>query len=161
MEKKKILIYGYGNPGRMDDGLGNEFVNLCEQHLKEFNEFIQIETDSNYQLNIEDAEIISQYDFVFFTDASQENIENYSFTKVDPDKAQIEFTMHAVSVSYIVHIARTIYDKIPKAYLIHIKGYEWEFQEGITMRASENLNKAFMFFKKILKDLNSVDKYIS
>ena len=27
---KKILIYGYGNPGRMDDGLGNQLIDLLD-----------------------------------------------------------------------------------------------------------------------------------
>ena len=61
----KILFYGYGNPGRQDDGLGIMFIEQIEQWIKDEN-LENIETDSNYQLNIEDAEIISHKDFVIF-----------------------------------------------------------------------------------------------
>ena len=30
---KKILIYGYGNPGRQDDGLGTMLVERLEQRV--------------------------------------------------------------------------------------------------------------------------------
>lgn len=30
----KILIYGYGNPGRQDDGLGNEFIKRMEKWVR-------------------------------------------------------------------------------------------------------------------------------
>jgi Ni,Fe-hydrogenase maturation factor len=55
MKDKKVLIYGYGNPGRRDDGLGIKMSELIA-HWSEAHHLEQIEVDSNYQLNIEDAE---------------------------------------------------------------------------------------------------------
>ncbi len=99
-EDSQILIYGYGNPGRTDDGLGNEFINRIEKWIKE-NELKGIEVDSNYQLNIEDADIISKNNYVIFVDASEEDIDDYIFTKVEPSNASVEFTMHAVSSAFV------------------------------------------------------------
>ena len=42
-----------------------------------------IETDSNYQLNIEDAARISAFDLVIFADATKENIKGYAFTSLE------------------------------------------------------------------------------
>ena len=77
----QILIYGYGNPGREDDGLGIELVNKLEGWAAE-NQLSDIEFDNNYQLNIEDAEVISQKDLVIFADASEEEIEDFCFSVV-------------------------------------------------------------------------------
>ncbi len=146
---KKILLYGYGNPGRMDDGLGNVFINEITAWINDKG-IENIQVDSNYQLNIEDAEAISIQDIVIFIDASQENIEDFVITKVNPSDAKIEFSMHAVSTAYILSLCEKIYKKSPETYLIHIKGYEWDFAEILTEKAAANLNKALNFLKEKL-----------
>ncbi len=150
----KILLYAYGNPGRQDDGLGNSFIDIMAEWIKE-QEINHVFTDSNYQLNIEDAEVISNYDEVYFVDASLENIDSFIITEVSPSDAKIEFSMHAVSSAYILDLCNKIYHKTPKTFLIHIKGYEWDFQEGITYKALSNLERTVAFMKeKIIAELN-------
>jgi hydrogenase maturation protease len=151
---KKILFYGYGNPGRQDDALGISFVDEMEKWVAE--EGIEnISFESNYQLNIEDAEEISGYDLVIFSDASMEPIESFEFNKVQRSDAQVEFTMHAVSVSFVVDLCYKMYNKAPDAYLVHLKGYEWEldFDKGLTEQAALNLQDALEFMKKKLREL--------
>ncbi len=147
-EKLQILIYGYGNPGRQDDGLGNHFVEKVKTWAEE-NRLSNISFDSNYQLNIEDAAEISDKDIVIFVDASIEDIESFELDEITPD-AKVEFSMHAVSASYVVHLCRDIYQKSPKSFLLHVKGYEWEFMEGITEKALKNFEKAFEYMKPML-----------
>ncbi len=141
---KTTLVYGYGNPGRQDDGLGAAFIQKMERWIQqeERNEFV---TDCNYQLNIEDAELISTVDRVIFVDASIEPIETFAFTSIDPDPARVEFSMHAVSPAFVVDLCRKMFGKAPEAWLLHIKGYEWDFKEELSLTASENLNEAFTF----------------
>ncbi|MBI9038738.1 MAG: hydrogenase maturation protease [Bacteroidales bacterium] len=144
--KLSILFYAYGNPGRMDDGLGNEFVERFELWTKQqgLRNFL---FDSNYQLNIEDAEEISDKDIVVFVDASEEDIEDYLLTEVD-GSSKVSFTTHAASPGYVVQLCEKLYKKKPKVYLLHIKGYEWEFKEGLSQKAEENLVKAIEFIKE-------------
>jgi hydrogenase maturation protease len=143
---KKILIYGFGNPGRQDDGLGIAFSEMTENWIRE-NNLQNISVDSNYQLNIEDAANISEYDVVIFADASKEDISSYSFTQVEPSP-DVSFTMHAVTPAFVLDLCRKIYQKTPQAFLIHIKGYEWELKEGLTIQANQNLKEAFEFGKE-------------
>ncbi len=138
---KKILIYGYGNPGRQDDGLGI----LCAERIKQWaNEHAShnIDVDMNYQLNIEDAEKISHYDTVIFADASCEKINPYRLVPLKPSQAQLEFTMHAVSPAYVLHLCQTLFGKLPESHLLHIRGYEWGMKEEITDRAEQNLRES-------------------
>lgn len=51
---KKIVVYGYGNTCRQDDTTGVLLAERIENRISKEN-IRQVETDSNYQLNIEDA----------------------------------------------------------------------------------------------------------
>ncbi|MBP6978979.1 MAG: hypothetical protein KBB71_11770, partial [Lentimicrobiaceae bacterium] len=96
---RKILIYGYGNPGRQDDGLGNAFIEEIAVWIRE-NGIQDVELEADYQLNVEDALTIADKEIVILVDASiEEDIEDFKLTRVDPSGASIEFTMHAVSAS--------------------------------------------------------------
>ncbi len=149
-QKKRVLIYGYGNPGRQDDGIGNEMVDMIQNWIKAHH-LTCMQTDSNYQLNIEDAEKISDWDIVVFVDATQEpRINEYKFNAVEPSEAQVEFTMHAVSPAYVVHLANKLFNKTPETYVLAIKGYEYELKEGLTANARLNLEQAFQFLTRQL-----------
>jgi hydrogenase maturation protease len=157
---KKILVYGYGNPGRQDDALANEMIEKISDWIDK--KGIQnVSFDSNYQLNVEDAEVISHYDLVIFVDASIEEINDFILTKVYSSDAKIEFSMHAVSCSYVLDLCNSMYNAKPETYLLHIKGYEWEFLEEMTEDAKANLEKAFHFLCEILADIDSIETKIS
>ena len=149
----KTLIYGYGNPGRQDDGIGARFVELVDAWIAK--EHIQnVFTDSNYQLNVEDSVLIADYDSVIFVDASVSDIESYKLEEVLPDNATIEFTMHAVSTAYVLDLCRKLYNKNPRTYVLHVKAYEFDFVEDLTPQAMQNLQAAFEFIKAfVLKEM--------
>jgi len=143
---KRILIYAYGNPGRQDDGLGNRFIEEMEKWISE-NNISNIELESNYQLNIEDAANISEKDLVIFVDASTEQIEDIYFSIVEPSESRSEFTTHAASPAFILALCIKLYNKHPETYLLQIRGYEWEFKEDLSEMAEKNLEKAVEFVK--------------
>ncbi len=156
------MIYGYGNPGRQDDGLGVFLADQLEEiapkkGLKSMN------FDSNYQLNIEDALTISKYDMVVFADASMEEIQDFSLSRVRPNH-KIEFTMHSTSPEFILYLCQSLYNKYPLTFLIHIKGYEFDFMEPITESAKENLEKSIRFlidsFSKSSMPVDLFDQFI-
>ncbi len=153
-KEKKILVYGYGNPGRQDDGLGAAFVHQLNGWIEENNRD-EVHTDTNYQLNIEDAATIQPYSEVVFVDASTEDIDAFAFDEVKPDSARLEFTMHAVSPAFVVDLCQKIYGLAPPAKLLHIKGYEWDFKEELTGKAQQNLQKAFRFLTHYFSQNNN------
>ena len=148
----RILVYGYGNPGRQDDALG---VLLSEEIAvwAEKENIEEIDTDQNYQLNIEDADKIAQYDIVVFADASVNDIDSYQLDEVVPD-TKTDFSMHSVTPSFVTGLCRAVFKNKPKVFQLQVKGYEWEFMENPTKKASENLSSALNFLKSfIMKQL--------
>jgi hydrogenase maturation protease len=146
----QILIYGYGNPGRQDDGLGIALTERLAVWVSE-NQITGVEFDNNYQLNIEDAATIAQKDLVIFADASEEDIEDFCLSQVD-GSSKVSFTTHAASPGYIVQLCKELFQKEPRVLLLHIKGYEWAFQEGLSERARENLGQALAYMQTLLAD---------
>lgn len=152
----EILIYGYGNPGRQDDGLGIAATQKLEAWASE-NQITGIEFDSNYQLNIEDADAIARKDLVIFADASEEDIEDFCLSRVDGSN-KVSFTTHAASPGYIVRLCKDLFQKEPLVLMLHIKGYEWAFKEGLSERAMENLDRTFGYMQTLLTDPEKVIK---
>jgi hydrogenase maturation protease len=145
----QILVYGYGNPGRQDDGLGIALVSQLEEWAVE-NQITGIRFDNNYQLNIEDAEAISNHDLVIFADASEEEIDDFCLSVVD-GTGKLAFTTHSASPSYILKLCQELFQKDPLVLLLHIKGYNWEFKEGLSQKAKENLKAAYQYMTEILQ----------
>ncbi len=137
----KLLVYGFGNPGRQDDGLGILLAEKWEEWARTYG-IDHIDFEYNYQLNIEDAHTISKYKRVVFVDASVEEIENIKLVKVVPTE-KTEFTMHAMHPGFVLHLCQNLYEKTPEAFLLSIKGYEFEFMEPVTVKAHENMEMAF------------------
>ena len=153
-KQSEILVYGYGNPGRQDDGLGIALVNKIEQA-----QLTNISFDNNYQLNIEDAHNIASYELVIFVDASLDPQDApFSFKLVKP-ATKITFTTHTMGVESVLGLCHEIYSKHPETYLLAIAGYEWEeMKEIISSKAQQNLEKAYKFLLDFIIKRNKEKK---
>lgn len=145
---KKILIYGIGNLARQDDALGILFVEKIKAWAEKY-DYNFIDTDCNYQLNIEDAVQIVNYDTVIFVDASiDKRVKDFLLESVDLSDAKLTFSTHSASPNFIVFLCKQMFNVLPVSYILHIKGYSFEFAEKISTEAEENLQKAVQFFTK-------------
>jgi hydrogenase maturation protease len=134
--EKRVLVLGYGNPGREDDGLGPAFAAEIGQLGRQ-----NVTIVDNYQLMIEDALAVADADVVWFVDADKTCPEPFQIRQLLPAHS-IAFTSHLVKPEVILALAETYYGKTPEAYLLGIRGYGFEFREGLTGRATENLRGA-------------------
>ena len=135
----RTLIYGIGNPGRRDDGLGPKLVSLIEAEGID-----NVDCDSNYQLNIEDALTCSHYDAVVFVDASETTAPPFEFKELEPAR-EIAFTTHELSPASVLALTEELYARRPRAWMLAVRGYEWELAEGLSPRAEINLSAALAF----------------
>jgi len=147
VSKDKILISGYGNPGRQDDGLGPILIEKLEA-----DNLAGIELDSNYQLNIEDAYDMAKAKMVFFVDASIDCKEPFEFNKLDAEST-ITFTTHSMAPGSVLALCQEVFNKDIEAYVLAIRGYEWEFDAPMTAKAESNLDAAYSFIREKLNGL--------
>jgi hydrogenase maturation protease len=132
----RVLVLGYGNPGRQDDGLGPALAaGIAQAGLP------GVTVCDNYQLVVEDAIDVAAHDVVWFVDASLNASEPFEVREITP-AAEIAFNSHAVKPEVILALAETYCGACPAAYLMGIRGYEFAFAEGLTARARQNLRLA-------------------
>ena len=134
-KRPSILIFGFGNPGRQDDGLGIALVDRLEPL-----DLPSCAFEQNYQLNAEDALLIADYDTVIFADASVA-VASVALTEIEPSH-EIGFTTHAMHPSSVVGLCNELYSKFPKCYLLEMRGFLWEMKEGLSPEAEDILKKA-------------------
>lgn len=147
LKDNTVYIYGFGNPGRQDDGMGPAIIKKLED-----DNIAGIVTDCNYQLNIEDAHNISRCSEVIFVDASIDAEEPFSFNRIEPSP-EITFSTHTMSPESVLALCKDLYDKDMEAYIMAIKGYEWDYEEGLSAKASDNFDKAYEFLLKKIEEL--------
>jgi len=132
----RVLVLGYGNPGRQDDGLGPALAVGID-----ILGYPNLTALDNYQLNIEDAIDVAAHDIVWFVDAAKAGPSPYAVHMLSP-AASIEFTSHIVRPEAILAIALQCYGGSPQAFMLAIRGYEFEFVEELTPGAEHNLRDA-------------------
>ena len=143
----RVLVIGYGNPGRLDDGLGPALVEAL-QGLK----LPGVTTDADYQLTVEDAELTARHAFVIFADAAVRGPEPFALRAVRP-ATEASFSTHSVEPGAVLALSRELFGGNPHAYTLAIRGYAFDgFGEELTPGARRNLAAAVAFMREALKD---------
>jgi len=142
----KTLLFGIGNCGRADDGLGWAFLDEIKSYLPDNYNF-----EYRYQLQIEDAELATNYQRVIFIDAHHKHFEKGFIWETCLPKATESFTTHELDPQSVLYLTDSIYNKQPEAYILGITGIKYGLEMGISKTAEENLTNAIEFFtNKIL-----------
>ena len=144
-----ILIYGFGNPGRQDDGLGPALVEELEAWAQA-EKISGVAFDSNYQLNAEDALAVAESREVVFVDAAKAGPAPFEFRKLAPQK-EISFSTHAMSPESVLALADELYGARPPAWLLAIRGESWEPNAAPTAAARFHLAAARDFVQAWLR----------
>ena len=110
-------MIGIGNKGRNDDGLGWEFAEKIEQQ-----QLPNTVCEYRYQLQIEDAHLIGQYETVFFVDASHQPIAKGFEITESKLVNHFYFSSHSQSPETILYLAKELFQKEPIAFTIAIAG---------------------------------------
>lgn len=141
-ETKKILFIGIGNSGRSDDGLGWLMIDYLEKKFEHF-DFLY-----RYQLQIEDAEIISHYSTVIFVDATKEETRHgFYFESCLPNRG-IGLTSHLLEPETILWLEKELYNDGQHRYILGIEGKEWELSLKPSDEGLINLQKAKEFISE-------------
>jgi hydrogenase maturation protease len=147
MNGKRILVIGYGNPGRGDDGLGPALA----ERLEAMN-IPGITVDSDYQLSIEHAAMAAEHDIVVFADADGAAEEPFYLRPLE-EEPYGRFTSHSVAPGEILHIARSCFDAAPAGYLMGMRGEVFEpFTEGLSPSALEGLEAALEYLPRFIAE---------
>ncbi len=145
---QSVLVLGYGNPGRLDDGLGPAFAERI-QTLG----ISGVTVDSDYQLNVEDAALIARHDLVLFADASRDGPEPFEIKTVEARDGGLGFSSHSISAENLLGLAASLFKASTRARMLAIRGYDFDaFGERLSECARANLDAAVIYAERILRE---------
>jgi hydrogenase maturation protease len=136
------MLIGIGNDGRSDDGLGWAFLQAIELDDQFCGPIVY-----RYQLQIEDAELISHARRVVFIDACHHPLPNGYQWQTCERAYDVEYTSHQLSPQTVLFLCQQLYDKTPAANLLLIEGCSWDLQLGLSAAAKIHLEEALRFFQ--------------
>jgi hydrogenase maturation protease len=142
----RVLVLGYGNPGRRDDGVGPAIVEeLAGMGIP------GVTAESDYQLSLEAAADLAEADKAVFVDAALEGPEPFQVRPLSPS-ATIRFSTHAFGPESLLAVCEEAYQRAPEALLVGVRGYEFDIAEGLSSRAQANSRAALEFITRLIQD---------
>ncbi|MFO7589022.1 MAG: hydrogenase maturation protease [Gemmatimonadota bacterium] len=134
---ESVLVLGWGNPGRRDDGLGPRLADWVGALG-----IPGVHAESAYQLQVEHAEAVAQADVVVFVDADASGPAPFLARPLEP-AGRPAFSTHALTPGTVLALAAELFGTRPRAVLLGIRGYAFDgFGERLTRQAEENLRAA-------------------
>ncbi len=144
-----VLLIGFGNPGRGDDGLGPALAQRIAKRA-----LPGIEVKIAFQLTVEHALDVAKVDTVVFADADMASLEPFTFTELSR-AAPGDLDSHNVSPQSVLALAEQLFGASARGFALGISGSEFgEIREGISDPASAHLGAAEAFLLEWLSGLN-------
>ncbi|MEO5343489.1 MAG: hydrogenase maturation protease [Gammaproteobacteria bacterium SHHR-1] len=132
-----MLLIGYGNPGRGDDGLGPALV----ERLKAM-DLPGLSLDADYQLTPEMAADLAAHAQVVFADASREPLPRPKLSPLQP-RPPASFSSHGLQPAEVLYLAQRLFGASTQAFVLAIPGREFDvFREGLSAPARHQLQLA-------------------
>ncbi|MGD8451158.1 MAG: hydrogenase maturation protease [Phycisphaerae bacterium] len=146
--RRRVLVIGYGNPGRLDDGLGPALAAWLEELALR-----DVTVEANYQLSVEDGAQAAEHDVVIFADAALRGSEPFFFRRLRvPEKAELGFSTHSVEPAGVMAVAHKLFGARTTGYVLGIRGYAFDrFGEELSEQARANLAAATAFLEGVLR----------
>ncbi len=138
----RVLVIGYGNPSRQDDGVGLAVVNGLRAHtgqapLEEGDDGFDdlgraLDTLFLQQLSPELAETLTEYDHVVLVDAHFGIYPELVHRAVLDPHVDAAIVSHHFKPGTLLALAGQLYGHAPTAELISVRGYAFDFTSELS-----------------------------
>ena len=138
-----LLVIGYGNTLRGDDGVGPRVAETIEELL-----LPGVQTLVCQQLSPEHADPVSQADRVIFVDASVEEPRAVQARELTPGKTT-QLMAHAADPSTLLALASEVFGHAPQAWCLTIPAIRMEFSEELSPEAQQGMIEAVDWIRSV------------
>jgi Ni,Fe-hydrogenase maturation factor len=108
-----------------------------------------------YQLQVEDAELISRAAHVVFVDACAERLPGGYEWRVCRPARRFAFSTHALEPGTVLKLCQDLYDVEPTAWLLAIEGSRFTLGAELSQQAGRNLLRSLEAFARVLSQARS------
>jgi hydrogenase maturation protease len=150
VDHKPVLLLGYGNPSRGDDGLGPALLEMIEADREQGSAPDVFDAITDYQLQIEHALDMKNRRLVVFIDASTSASAPFDYSRLEPCRDN-SYTSHAMSPAALLAVYEQVCgEPLPDASLLGIRGYQFDLGRPLTEQANEHLRQARDYVRELL-----------
>lgn len=144
----QILVIGYGNTLRSDDGVGQTVAEL----VKAWN-LSNVQVITVHQLTPELAEPLSSADFAIFVDAYPADFEQeVQVCPLAPTSSGWTIG-HTSAPKGLLAIAQALYNYHPQAWLVAIPGNNFELGYSLSPLAEQGMEEALQIIDGLIKEI--------
>ena len=137
-----ILFFAIGNESRGDDALAPLLLRGLEDWVEAAGLDEWVELVEDYQLQVEHVTDLLDRSAVLFVDADVSCIEPFHFSEIAAEKDS-SYTSHVMTPFALLHTYRQVYGTdAPPAFLLRIRGYDFELGNPLSDKAAANLEVA-------------------
>jgi hydrogenase maturation protease len=148
-----LLVIGYGNTLRCDDGIGPKVAEAVEV-LR----WPRVRTLVCQQLSPEHAEPVSQSRTVIFVDAAVDVPNKVQLRKLEPNESS-QLMAHAADPRTMLALARDVFGHAPEAWWLTIPAVKLDFGSELSPEAEAGFYTAFLHIQSLAEKLPLVDKF--
>jgi hydrogenase maturation protease len=140
----ELLVIGYGNTLRRDDGSGPRVAEAVEElHLP------GVRTIVSQQLSPEQADPISRAGIVIFVDAAVDRTDGVHFRKLEPGETT-QLMAHAADPRTMLALARDVFGRAPEAWWLTIPAIHLGFGTDFSPAAEAGFHTALEAIQKLV-----------
>lgn len=134
-----ILIFAVGNESRGDDALAPLLLRGLAGSAEAAG---RVELIEDYQLQVEHVTDLLNRSAVLFVDADMSCAEPFHFSEIAAEHDH-SYTSHAMTPFALLHTYHQVYGTdAPPAFLLRIRGYDFELGNPLSDKAAANLEAA-------------------
>jgi hydrogenase maturation protease len=145
-EIPSVVLLGWGNITRSDDGLGPLLMERVQDVA-----LAHITLIEDFQLQVEHALDLRGHDLVLFADAGTGTPAPFSFAETAP-RPDMTFSSHKQTPEAVLDIYRTILGEAPPpAFVLTIAGEDFSVGASLSRAGAERLELAWAFLLPLLE----------
>ena len=147
MQSFSILIIGYGNNLRSDDGVGRYLAEIIDQQ-----QLPLVKTLSVHQLTPELVLEITESQAVIFIDAIASLTDAITLQSLEPSQDKTRLG-HTSNPEQLLSLCKNLYHKCPSAWLLTIPTNNFEFGETFSDLTQNAIAPALIILTQLIKIL--------
>jgi len=139
----RVLVCGYGNPFRTDDGAGHILAPLIGEFFESRGEDVDVRLE--HQPLPEQAVEFDEYDLLVFADARVPGScsgEGFVIEELSPNPALEGLNIHSAGPGWLMALASNIGVAPSPALLVSVEGESFDFGDNLTAECLSRVEKA-------------------
>lgn len=154
----RVLVLGYGNPSRQDDGAGHVLARLVAYTVRKYGD--EAILWSGHQLVPEAVFEAGDADVAIFCDASLITHEKgYALERIDPSSSVGDgLNMHSFGPGSVLALAGKVLGRAPEGWLLSVSGASFDFSDRLTPECRERVRRARRGFASFWADYRNPER---